>query len=101
MCVFYEESLYCTVGCHPTRTLEFETEGENPDNYLRKLVELASANRDKVVAAGEMGLGQAHYFVSFPSHVQQKHATKEVPIIVLSGASHFEDFRNSVSSLRT
>ncbi|GFR79107.1 3'-5' ssDNA/RNA exonuclease TatD [Elysia marginata] len=51
-----DDSLFCTVGCHPTRTLEFEADGEDPDCHLRKLVELATSNRDKVVAAGEMGL---------------------------------------------
>lgn len=48
--------MYATVGCHPTRCQEFEADGTNPETYLNDLKELASNNRDKVVAIGECGL---------------------------------------------
>lgn len=49
-----DERLYATVGCHPTRCLEFE-EGD-PVNYMKGLSDLIRANSRKVVAFGEIGL---------------------------------------------
>eukprot|EP00048_Salpingoeca_helianthica_P012359 m.178837 g.178837 ORF g.178837 m.178837 type:complete len:363 (-) comp15362_c0_seq1:28-1116(-) len=45
--------LFTTVGVHPTRAMELEHGGER---YLQQLLEVAQANRDKVVAIGELGL---------------------------------------------
>ena len=45
--------LFCTVGCHPTRCNEFQ---ENPDAYYKQLLDVATNNKDKVVAIGECGL---------------------------------------------
>ncbi|RUS84705.1 hypothetical protein EGW08_007533 [Elysia chlorotica] len=75
-----DESLFCTVGCHPTRTLEFEAEGGDPDLYLRKLTELAQANRDKVVAAGEMGLDFDRLHFS-PKEAQIKYFEKQLDFV--------------------
>ncbi|ENN70244.1 hypothetical protein HUJ04_013122 [Dendroctonus ponderosae] len=51
-----DDKLYATVGCHPTRCLEFENSGCTPEEYLANLGSLVNANRDKVVAFGECGL---------------------------------------------
>lgn len=58
--------LYCTVGCHPAESLEFQREGFSIKNYqeekyvlegvLEALLALAQNNRDVVVAIGEAGL---------------------------------------------
>lgn len=52
---FYLDRLFCTVGCHPTRSLEFENVSD-PDIYLSGLEQLCRQNEDKVVAYGEFGL---------------------------------------------
>lgn len=49
------DTLFLTVGVHPTRCNEFEKDGD-PAGYLDTLRSLISANRDKVVALGELGL---------------------------------------------
>jgi len=52
---------YATVGCHPTRTTDFDKYDEDgPEGYLQALDDLISANltgRGRVVALGELGLG--------------------------------------------
>ncbi|XP_014254061.1 putative deoxyribonuclease TATDN1, partial [Cimex lectularius] len=50
-----DERLYLTIGCHPTRSNEFEKSGD-PDKYLQDLSDLINEARPKVVALGECGL---------------------------------------------
>ena len=53
------DRLFCTVGCHPTRSLAFEqTEGLTPERYLEQLLKVIRENRSKVAAVGECGLGE-------------------------------------------
>jgi len=54
-----DDCLYTTVGVHPTRCLEFES---NPDQYLNSLMEVYKSAPTKFVAVGEFGLGRLLVF---------------------------------------
>jgi len=64
--------LYATVGCHPTRSVEFE---KDPSGYLQALDNLIGANLSgpgRAVAVGECGLDYDRtHFAS--TVVQRKH----------------------------
>ncbi len=70
------DSLYATVGCHPTRCSEFENTKEiTPQEYLQNLSELILDNPVKVAAIGEFGLGKniflsCHYYIMFIMYLE-------------------------------
>jgi TatD DNase family protein len=52
--------LFATVGCHPTRSAEFDQFWGGPEAYLKALDELVASNlegKGRAVAIGECGLG--------------------------------------------
>lgn len=60
------QGLYATVGCHPTRSKQFDQFKGGPDAYLQaldKLIETNLAGVGRVVAVGECGLGTAAHFI--------------------------------------
>ncbi|CAH8536984.1 unnamed protein product, partial [Schistosoma mattheei] len=97
-----DKDLFCTVGCHPTRCLEFH---EDPDNYLNKLENLILTTK-KVVAVGECGLDydreefcpkdiQKEYF-----EIQLKLASDvKLPLFLHCRAAH-EDFLQMIKNAK-
>ena len=56
-------NLYATVGCHPTRSDEFDRATGGPDEYCNALHHLIRENEAKVAAIGECGLGKKGEFL--------------------------------------
>ncbi|KAF9453874.1 hypothetical protein P691DRAFT_853750 [Macrolepiota fuliginosa MF-IS2] len=93
-----EHGFYATVGCHPTRTTDFEKHKSGPEGYLKSLEDLISANLTgpgRVVAIGELGLDydrthhapiniQKEYFRMQLSLVKKYH----LPMFLHSRAAH-------------
>ncbi|KII93770.1 hypothetical protein PLICRDRAFT_171480 [Plicaturopsis crispa FD-325 SS-3] len=54
-----QHNLYATIGCHPTRSAEFDKFRTGPEGYLQELDKLIQENltgKGRVVALGECGL---------------------------------------------
>ncbi|EGO25736.1 hypothetical protein SERLADRAFT_369120 [Serpula lacrymans var. lacrymans S7.9] len=98
-----KHNLYATVGCHPTRSKEFEQYPNGPDAYLQALDDLIQKNllgNGRVVAIGECGLDYDRtHFAS--KDVQKKHFRSQLslakkfhlPLFLHSRAAH-ADFVN-------
>ncbi|KAI0689875.1 Mg-dependent DNase [Cytidiella melzeri] len=98
-----QHNLYATVGCHPTRSAEFDKFKGGPEAYLASLDKLVEANltgKGRVVAIGECGLDydRTHFA---PEEVQKRNfriqlslAKKyHLPLFLHSRAAH-SDFVN-------
>ena len=56
---------YATVGCHPTRSAQFDKFRGGPEKYLEELDKVIAANltgKGRVVAVGECVLGDRRRF---------------------------------------
>ncbi|KAF8898916.1 hypothetical protein BD779DRAFT_1486210 [Infundibulicybe gibba] len=99
--------LFATVGCHPTRSSEFEKYRGGPGAYLEALDKLVSANlagRGRAVAIGECGLDYDRTHFATPD-VQKKYFRLQLglakkyhlPLFLHSRAAH-ADFVNILRS---
>ncbi|KIJ21910.1 hypothetical protein PAXINDRAFT_63752, partial [Paxillus involutus ATCC 200175] len=95
-----QHGLYATVGCHPTRSTEFDQCPEGVDAYLLALDKLVGDNlngKGRVVAIGECGLDYDRtHFAS--KEVQQRHFRSQLllakkyhlPLFLHSRAAHHD-----------
>lgn len=90
--------LYSTVGCHPTRCEEFNAYPNGPEDYLRKLEDLASSSPSKVVAIGELGLDydRLHFCDAM---VQKKYFEMQLELAESLRLPLFLHNRNSINDL--
>lgn len=86
--------LYCTVGVHPTRCMEFE-EAENAEANLEELIQLAKDGMSDgtVAAVGEMGLDYDRLEFC-PKDVQRKHFVQQLRLAEETGLPMFLHNRN-------
>lgn len=86
--------MFSTVGCHPTRCNEFSEHPGGPKTYLGELYKLASDNREKVIAIGEIGLDydRLHFC---PKEVQLLHFEHQLSLAEDTKLPLFLHNRNS------
>lgn len=93
-----QHTLYATVGCHPTRSGEFEKHADGPDGYLEELNKLIEANLEgpgRVVCVGECGLDYDRTHFAAPE-IQKKYFRMQLslakrwhlPLFLHSRAAH-------------
>ncbi|XP_015123251.1 putative deoxyribonuclease TATDN1 isoform X1 [Diachasma alloeum] len=88
-----DSRLFTTIGVHPTRCNVFEEFGD-PEEYLKSMSALASNNRDKIVAIGEMGLDYDR--LNFCSKdIQKKYFEMQLALCSSLGLPMFLHCRNA------
>lgn len=93
-----DEKLFSTVGCHPTRCLEFESEGNNPEKYLDELKNTILSDRSKIVAIGECGLDYDR--IQFcPKEIQKKYFESQLNLSAHCDLPLFLHCRNAADDL--
>ncbi|KAJ3646436.1 hypothetical protein Zmor_024024 [Zophobas morio] len=90
-----DERLFTTVGCHPTRCLEFE---ENPTKYLSDLKETVQKGAGKVVAIGECGLDYDRLQFC-PKEIQKKYFELQLDLSKSFNLPLFLHCRNAAEDL--
>lgn len=93
-----DDSLYSTVGCHPTRCNEFVNYTSGPDAYLDELRQLVQKGRNKIVAIGEMGLDydRLHFC---PKEIQKTYFELQLTLAAVTKLPLFLHNRNSCDDL--
>jgi Tat protein secretion system quality control protein TatD with DNase activity len=71
---YYFSDLHATVGCHPTSTAEIDSHNTGVDGYKRDLEalidsEVAKGTESRLVAIGEIGLGEHEHILLRFRHV--------------------------------
>ncbi|TFY55818.1 hypothetical protein EVJ58_g8009 [Rhodofomes roseus] len=88
---------YATVGCHPTRSKQFDDFKGGPDAYLAALDQLIGQNlkgKGRVVAIGECGLGRISPYRTFSGDIFLALAKKyHLPLFLHSRAAHADFVR--------
>jgi TatD DNase family protein len=90
-----DERLFTTVGCHPTRCLEFD---ENPTTYLTELKKTIESGSKKVVAVGECGLDYDR--IQFcPKDIQKKYFELQLDLSTTCNLPLFLHCRNAAQDV--